>query len=90
MADLDLACRKKIYVEDCGGTIDGNHNESAWDCFLNNVGWQKNDRLVAYIEVTFNLDAPKGHLPFSFIRVFGPYRDSWMVALFSLVRTCRV
>jgi hypothetical protein len=55
--------QKTIYVEDCGGTIDGEYAATAWYCFADQVGWRVNGEWLSRAEVTFDIKAPVGHLP---------------------------
>ena len=58
--------QKKIYVEACGGTPDGEYDETAWYCFVDKVGWRVNGDWISYLEATFNTGASSGHLPWPF------------------------
>ena len=56
-----LSVQKKIY-ESLGGTRE--YNREVWVSFGDHVGWRKGGNWVNNnSELTFNLDAPKGHLP---------------------------
>lgn len=40
------------------------HDHNRWQNFCNNVGWKEGESNLRYSELTFDINAPKGHLPF--------------------------
>lgn len=56
-----LSVQKKIW-QSIGGHADASHH--IWYDFCDRVQWRVNSVWVQYDRLTFNLDAPKGHLPF--------------------------
>lgn len=58
-----FSVQKKIYVESCGGKLDGQYDEEAWLCFGDRVGWRVKQEWISYFDVISNTQAPKGHLP---------------------------
>ncbi|MCZ8226937.1 MAG: GUN4 domain-containing protein [Microcystis sp. LE19-84.1B] len=55
-----FSVQKKIY-ESLGGTIQ--YNERVWEKFGDRVGWRKGGSWLYYRDLTFNIVAPKAHLP---------------------------
>ena len=41
--------------------------QNVWNSFCDRVGWRKEESWVSYSDLTFNLNAPFGHFPMSFI-----------------------
>lgn len=64
---------RKIYIENFGGNPDGQINTQAWWRFNDKVGWLVKDKWLTYSDLTFNIQAPEGHLPSV---VLGPGRGS--------------
>lgn len=52
-----------------GGTENANYD--IWYRFCEQVGWRVKDSWVEYDEMQFNLNAPKGHLPFLVVGGYG-------------------
>ncbi len=65
--------------KDVGGHL--NADDQIRDKFGDQVGWRKGKNWLLYIALTFNLTAPKGHLP-----AFGFSEGVWMVKVVSLGR----
>ncbi|KAM3115949.1 GUN4 domain-containing protein [Phormidesmis sp. 146-33] len=64
-----FSVQKKIYVENCGGKLDGQYlngqyDEKAWSCLGDGVGWRVNNQWIDYSDVTFDTQARDGHLPY--------------------------
>ena len=82
-----FSIQKKIYIENCGGKPDGQHESAAWYCFADAVGWRVNQDWLSYSQMTFDTSAPKGHLP-----VYGGlWRGGmylWMFWFFSRAKVC--
>ncbi len=55
-----FSVQKKIYQR-CGGTE--RYNERVWNRFSNTVGWKKGESWLYYKDLTFDLSAAEGHLP---------------------------
>jgi len=66
--------------------------------FVDKVGWRVEEKWVYLSKVTFNKNAPLGHLPFSLLRDLDTVRWKVIVirgrgligGLFSRIETCRV
>jgi serine/threonine protein kinase len=56
-----FSVQKQIY-ESVGGTTTYNHQ--IWNKFIDKVGWRKEENLLSDNEITFDIKAPKAHLPF--------------------------
>jgi hypothetical protein len=56
-----FSVQAKIYRE-LGGTRQ--YNERVWQAFGDRVGWRVNKSWIYYKDVTFDLKAPLGHLPY--------------------------
>jgi serine/threonine protein kinase len=56
-----FSVQKEIY-ESLGGTRE--FNTKVWEKFGARVGWRKGGKWLEYTELTFNIVAPKAHLPF--------------------------
>jgi uncharacterized caspase-like protein len=61
--------QREIYVQRCGGKLNGQYDEKAWQCFGDQVGWRVNNRWItskkewlAHSPVTFDTDT-KGTYP---------------------------
>ena len=57
-----FSVQKKIYLE-VGGKPDGKYYEEAWKKFGDRVGWRVKESW-RFTDVTFNIVAPRGHLPY--------------------------
>jgi GNAT superfamily N-acetyltransferase len=55
-----FSVQKEIYKR-LGDTRE--YDEEVWTNFCDRVGWKKDGDWLYYDDLTFNLDAPKGHLP---------------------------
>lgn len=66
-----FSVQKKIY-QSLGGTR--MYNEKVWNSFGDKVGWRRGLPLmkewIYYRDVTFDLKAPKGHLPIDLLRYY--------------------
>jgi serine/threonine protein kinase len=62
-----LIVQQEIYQD---LNISNNFNYALWQKFGELVGWYQQDRWLNYAELTFNIDAPKGHLPACFVDIF--------------------
>jgi len=98
-----FSVQKKIYVETCGGKPDGQYDKKAWSCFGDQVGWRVNNKWTdssKLTDVTFNIQALKGHLPrqggfrgygFNGLDVVGEWSEGegWIQLLFH-AETCKL
>jgi hypothetical protein len=58
-----FSVQKQIYVE-CGARLNGQYpGDKTWGDFSNRVGWSVNSSCIAYSDVSFDISAPRGHLP---------------------------
>ncbi|BAY09804.1 caspase, EACC1-associated type [Calothrix sp. NIES-2098] len=57
-----FSVQKEIYLS-IGGKPDGKYDEETWNKFGDRVGWRVQSNWIDYNQVTFNTNAPKGHLP---------------------------
>ncbi|ACK73340.1 GUN4 domain protein [Gloeothece citriformis PCC 7424] len=64
-----------------GGTRE--YNQEVWEKFCDRVGWRNGGSWLSYNELTFNIDAPQGHLPKCKILYL-----VYCLSLFSRVKTC--
>jgi serine/threonine protein kinase len=55
-----ISVQKKIY-QSLGGTRD--YNQKIWNAFADQVGWRVDNTWLYYGDITFDLEAPLGHLP---------------------------
>ncbi|MBS9389571.1 MAG: GUN4 domain-containing protein [Dolichospermum sp. WA123] len=55
-----FSVQKRIY-QGFGGTKE--YNSDIWDKFGDKVGWRKGGEWLYYEDITFDIKAPKGHLP---------------------------
>jgi hypothetical protein len=62
-----FSVQRKIYVEDCGGKLDGEYDEETWQCLGNKVGWRMNNQWINRESLTFTNSALEGHLPATFV-----------------------
>jgi hypothetical protein len=63
-----LSVQYQIWRE-IGGNADADYQ--TWYRFCDRVGWRVGDSWIPYNDFAFNLDAPKGHLPFLAVGGFG-------------------
>ncbi|MBC5794324.1 GUN4 domain-containing protein [Sphaerospermopsis sp. LEGE 00249] len=56
-----FSVQKQIY-ESVGGTT--TYNRQVLNRFIDKVGWRTGENLLSYNEITFDIKAPKAHLPF--------------------------
>lgn len=85
-----FSVQKKIYVESCGGTADGQYDETyekAISCFTTRVGWCGKDLCRPYSDLTFNTQAPSGHFP-TFVYEKGD--TSWVESLSAIIANCNL
>lgn len=66
--NFGLSRQNQIW-QSLGGTENANYE--IWYQFCQQVGWRVKDRWVKYEQMAFNLDAPKGHLPFLVVGGYG-------------------
>ncbi|MBE9117511.1 GUN4 domain-containing protein [Lusitaniella coriacea LEGE 07157] len=57
-----FSVQKRIY-QFCGGILDGQYYEEAWDKFGDRVGWRVNKNWLYYEDYIFDLSTEEGHLP---------------------------
>ncbi|MFN8992703.1 MAG: GUN4 domain-containing protein, partial [Pseudomonadota bacterium] len=55
-----FSIQKEIY-QSLGGTRE--YNKEIWKRFGERIGWKRGDKWLIYSDLTYNLDAPLGHLP---------------------------
>ena len=58
-----FSVQQKIYVEDCGGKLNGQYDERVFECFGDRLKWRVNEQWIKSPDVTFSLQAPTAHLP---------------------------
>ncbi|MCA2752684.1 MULTISPECIES: GUN4 domain-containing protein, partial [unclassified Microcystis] len=80
-----FSVQAKIY-HDLGGTQE--YNDKIWNAFGDKIGWRvrvgfMKNSWIYYKDVTFDLKAPQGHLPFE------KWKNNWR-SLFSRVETCKM
>jgi hypothetical protein len=66
------------------------YDRKIWHAFGKRVGWRVKDKWLDYNELTFNVNAPVGHLSVCGLGVGGFGVWSWCAALFSRVETCKL
>ena len=57
-----FSVQKKIWIDN-GGKLDGSYDSDAYHKLANKVGWMNAGRWFNYSELTFDRNAPCGHLP---------------------------
>jgi hypothetical protein len=57
-----FSVQKKIWIDN-GGKLDGSYDSDAYHKLANKVGWMNAERWFNYSELTFDRNAPCGHLP---------------------------
>ncbi|ASC70956.1 putative GUN4 domain containing protein [Halomicronema hongdechloris C2206] len=94
-----FSVQKAIYVEECGGSPDGEYDEAAWQCFGDRVGWRVDGNWIGLSDVTLSTAAPSGHLPpFGFWLGFFGFGRAYGIGsalerfelLFSRATTCKL
>lgn len=81
-----FSVQKSIW-KSMGGTKEA--DSETWNRFSERVGWRVKDSWRLWLDLTFTIEAPEGHLPSSF--VWGG--SAWMLTisgLFSRVETCKL
>lgn len=82
-----FSAQAKIYVDECFGD---------WTCFLDKVGWRTDEGLTSYSAVTFDIEAPPGHLPYGGECGKREYRGSCftysmsIISLLARAKTCNL
>jgi uncharacterized caspase-like protein len=66
-----FSVQKRIYIENCGGKLDGQYDGNARLCLADAVGWRMNNKWINYSKVSFNTEAKEGHLPVLWTQVAG-------------------
>ncbi|WP_413166818.1 GUN4 domain-containing protein [Capilliphycus salinus ALCB114379] len=68
-----FSVQREIYVEKCGGKLGEDYfmnvfeDGGVFNDFYDQVGWRENKEIIySYNELTFDISAPRGHLPFAF------------------------
>ncbi|EAW36228.1 GUN4 domain-containing protein [Lyngbya sp. PCC 8106] len=68
-----FSVQREIYLEKCGGKLGEDYLWNVYEDggvlndFYDQVGWQDNKEIIYdYNELTFDISAPRGHLPFGF------------------------
>ena len=84
-----FSLQKRIYVEECGGTPNGQYDQAAWHCFIDKVGWPvvKENEWVSSTYLTYDTTAPTGHLPFLHL---GGLRERWICSLVYRLENCKM
>ena len=82
-----FSVQKKIYVENCSGNPDGRSDEKANQCFGDRVGWRVKGQWIEHSDVTWNIQAPLGHLPFG---CSGGMSGEWIVCKIFLLSNCNL
>jgi serine/threonine-protein kinase len=89
-----FSVQKRIY-KGLGGTRE--YNSDIWEKFGDKVGWRKEGNWLYYSDITFNKQAPEGHLPQCAGVKWGVRREwsreGWGVCrgvFFSRVQTCKL
>ncbi|MGG6268631.1 caspase, EACC1-associated type [Leptolyngbya sp. AN03gr2] len=77
-----FSIQKEIYLE-CGGVLDGQQHQEAWDKFCHANGWKVNNK---YVDVAHSTSSPRGHFPTS-RWVLGGFVWGWV--LFSRIEACK-
>ncbi|MEM9809112.1 MAG: GUN4 domain-containing protein, partial [Cyanobacteria bacterium P01_D01_bin.56] len=54
-----FSVQKELYVK-CGGILDGEYHEEAWNLFCKKNGWQESGK---YVPVRYDMKSPVAHLP---------------------------
>jgi hypothetical protein len=80
-----FSVQAKIY-HDLGGTRE--YDDKIWNAFGDKIGWRvrvgfMKNSWIYYKDVTFDLKAPQGHLPFE------KWKNNWR-SLFSRMETCKM
>ena len=82
-----FSVQKRIY-QSLG--VPREYDRKIWHSFGKRVGWRVKDKWLDYNELTFNINAPVGHLSVCGLAVGGFGVWSWCAALFSRVETCKL
>jgi hypothetical protein len=70
-----FSVQKRIYIEDCGGSLDSAPDQAIFMQFADTVGWLRVWDMGRNVsQVTYSLDAPAGHLPWK-VLCGGEYCD---------------
>jgi GUN4-like/NACHT domain len=86
-----FSVQKKLYLEQ-DGNPDSHYREEAWEKFSHANGWRVNGK---YVRITYNIKAPRGHLPIitwgGFVKgAPGGWVGGGWVVLFSRIDTCEL
>ena len=58
-----FSMQQKIYVEDCGGKLNGDYDRNILECFGKQIKWFVDSGWIGHSSVDFSLQAPIAHLP---------------------------
>lgn len=81
-----FSIQKEIY-ESIGGSKDW--NEKVWKHFCADVGWKKRGKWLNYSELTFDLNAPRGHLP-NYLESPLKNRFIWIKSIAQRLEICNI
>jgi hypothetical protein len=86
-----LSVQKKIYLE-AGGKADGNYDEEAWKKYGDMVKWRENNIWIGNVSnVTFDIHAAEGHLPYRLWSYDGGQVERWVGGnLFFSMKICNL
>ncbi len=84
-----FSVQKRIYQ---GYTVLVEYNSEIWEKFGKEVGWIEGGDWLYYNDITFDIKAPEGHLPGTFLVVDCVYRGYlvWMSSLASRLVSCNI
>jgi len=77
-----FSVQQQIYIE-TGNLLNDQYYEESWEEFCELLGWIKGEKYIMYEGVTFDISAPKGHLPFMFSEVGRVRGQLNLLSLFS-------
>lgn len=98
-----FSVQKEIYLE-CGGILDGQYHEEAFEKFGDRVRWRENESWA--FDLMYGISSPKGHLPLmappqflglkgwgigvDFLEIVGGGGWGVVVIFFSRIETCKL
>jgi len=77
-----LSIQKEMYVE-CGGILDGEYHDKAWNELCKKNGWKEDG---SYVRIKYDITSPKAHLPWCSRKK----SDDWDEILFFRMQACKV
>lgn len=84
-----FSVQKEIYLK-CGCVPNGQFHKESWEKFGQLIGWWKDGSYIQYCDVTFDLQAERGHLPAFCLNAHGLWGVGWVSSLIVRLIECKI